>query len=161
MEALYSLAYDVVNQAYMQRMFSTNVLQNISIKHYGLTACVWCKSSAGPFNALMARKMATISQTKCFNSFSWINYILINISLDFRWGPIGNKTALIEIIKQATSNYLKQWWLIHRHIYVSLNTKESSQGLLTVKYIITMQWFLPHSIRTAVFLHQWTCHSTT
>ena len=52
-------------------------------------------------------------------------WILIKILLMFvPRGPINNIPALVQIAWPASSHYLKQWWLIQCHIYVSLGLNE-------------------------------------
>ena len=63
-------------------------------------------------------KMAAISQTTHSNPFSWMRIFDFRLTIFqhwFRWWLGAD---------QATSHYLKQWWLDYRHIYASLGLNE-------------------------------------
>ena len=79
-------------------------------------------------------KMTAISQTTLSNAFSWMKMVqfllklhwilFIRIQLTifqhwFRWWLGAD---------QATSHYLKQWWLDYRRIYASLGLNELKQS---------------------------------
>ena len=74
--------------------------------------------------------MAAISQTTLSNSFSWMK--MSEFRLKFHWNSFHRVQLTIFQYwfrwwlgaVQATSHYLKQWWLVHRRIYASLGLNE-------------------------------------
>ena len=75
-------------------------------------------------------KIAAIAQMTFSHAFSWMK--MYELRLKFHWNlfPRVQLTILQHWFRQwlgavqATNHYLKQWWSIHRHIYVSLGLNE-------------------------------------
>ena len=74
--------------------------------------------------------MDAISQTTFWSAFSWMN--LLEFRLKFHWSLFLRVQLTISQhwfrwwlgAVQATSHYLKQWWLDYRRIYASLGLNE-------------------------------------
>ena len=70
-------------------------------------------------------KMVAIFQTTFSNAFSWMK--TYDFRLRFHWGLFLRFELTISQhwfrlwlgVDQATSHYLKQWWLVYRRIYAS------------------------------------------
>ena len=75
-------------------------------------------------------KMATVSRTTLSNVFSWMK--ILEFRLRFHWSLFLNvQLAIIQHwfrkwlgADQATSHYLKQWWLVYWRRYASLDLNE-------------------------------------
>ena len=86
------------------------------------------------FNTLRPRQMDAISQTPFSNAFSWMK--MFEFRLRFHWRLF--LRFQITIFQhwfrywlgavQATSHYLKQWWLVYWRIYASLGLNELRSG---------------------------------
>ena len=81
-------------------------------------------------NTLRPRQMDAISQMTFSNVFSWMK--MFDFRLKFHWSlnPMVQLTIFQQWFRwwpsagQATSHYLKQWWLFYWRIYASLGLSE-------------------------------------
>ena len=119
----------------VQIMFCCLTASCLYLNQWWLTIyeILWYSSNGNAYLTHWGReKMDAISQTTFSNAFSWMK--MLEYRLKFHWSLFLRVQLTISQhwfrqwlgALQATSHYLKQWWLIYRRIYASLGLNELS-----------------------------------
>ena len=90
-------------------------------------------------------KMAAISERTFSNAFSWMKmyefqlkfhqslFLRVQLTIFHHWFRYWLGAG------QATSHYLKQWWLIKWRIYASLGLNELSKVILSIRVVFFLE----------------------